>query len=105
MARGFINKITLSAATATNLAAALAAAGYTGSMVGGFLEIDDFALTDLRRGDSSSVSATVGVPISGVNNGIYRRDVGTVDPGGIWLFSTTGGDIGVTFHPRSGGLQ
>lgn len=102
MAQIFTNKITLAAATATRLSAALAAAGYTGRMVGKFLEIDDFALTDLRRGDSSSVSATVGVPISGVNNGIYRREASdpsaAVDSGAIWLFSTAGGDIGVTFE-------
>lgn len=103
MARGFANKITLVAATATKLSDALAAAGYAGSMIGSFLEIDDLALADLRRGDSSSVSATVGTPISGVNGGIYRRESGhpsaPVDPGRIWLFSTTGGDIGVTFEP------
>lgn len=96
--RGFANKITLVAGTATRLSAALAAAGYTGSMVGRFLEIDDYALTDLRRGDSSSTSATVGTPISGVNGGVYRRETGVIDPGGIWLFSTAGGDIGVTFE-------
>lgn len=102
MAQTFANKITLTAAAATRLSTALAAAGYTGRMVGKFLEIDDLALTDLRRGDSSSVSATVGVPISGANNGIYRREAtspeGAVDPGALWLFSTTGGDIAVTFE-------
>lgn len=103
MARGFADKITLAAGTATRLSDALIAAGYTGSMIGSFLEIDDFALTDLRRGDASDVSATIGTPISGVNGGIYRRESGhpgaPVDPGRIYLFSTTGGDIGVTFEP------
>lgn len=102
MAKGFADKITLVAATATRLSDALAAAGYTGSMIGSFLEIDDFALADLRRGDASDVSAAVGVPISGVNGGVYRRESGhqaaPVDPSRIWLFSTTGGDIGVTFE-------
>lgn len=102
MAQAFANKITLVAATATRLSAALAAAGYTGRMVGKFLEIDDLALADLRRGDSASVSATVGVPISGVNNGVFRREASdpsaAVDPGGLWLFSATGGDIAVTFE-------
>lgn len=102
MAQSFANKITLVAATATRLSTALAAAGYVGRMVGKFLEIDDFALADLRRGDSSSVSATVGVPISGVNSGVFRREASDpsapVDPGAIWLFSTTGGDVGVTFE-------
>lgn len=102
MAAIFANKITLVAATATRLSTALAAAGYTGRMLGKFLEIDDFALADLRRGDSSSVSATVGVPISGVNGGIFRRESqdpsAVVDPGAVWLFSAAGGDIGVTFE-------
>jgi len=102
MAQSFTNKITLTAATATRLSTALAAAGYTGRMVGKFLQIDDGALTDLRRGDSSSVSATVGVPISGVNNGIFTREssdpAGPVDPGAIWLYSAAGGDINVTFE-------
>lgn len=102
MALPFTNKITLPAATATRLSTALAAAGYAGRMLGKFLMIDDLALTDLRRGDSSSVSATVGVPVSGVNNGIFQRESsspeGSIDPGGIWLFSTTGGDIAVTFE-------
>jgi hypothetical protein len=98
MAKVFANKITLAAGTATRLSAALATAGFTGPMVGKFLEIDDYALADLRRGDSSSVSATVGTPISGVNGGVYRRETGVIDPGAIWLFSTAGGDIGVTFE-------
>jgi hypothetical protein len=68
-------------------------------MIGKFLEIDDLALTDLRRGDSSSVSATVGVPISGVNGGIFRRDTGTKDPASNRLLSTAGGDICVTLTP------
>lgn len=99
MPKGFINTITLVAATATNLAAALVAAGYTGSMMGKFLEIDDLALTDLRRGDSASVSGSVGTLISGVNAGIFRREAngGTVDAHGIWLFSTAGGAITVSF--------
>jgi hypothetical protein len=104
MAQGFADKITLPAGTATRLSTALAAAGYAGSMIGAFLEIDDFALADLRRGDANDVSATVGVPISGVNGGIYRRESGhpgaAVDPSRIWLFSATGGDIGVTFEPH-----
>ena len=103
MAKGFADKITLVAATATKLSDALAAAGYAGSMIGSFLEIDDLALTDLRRGDASDVSATVGVPVSGVNGGIHRRESGhpgaPVDPSRLYLFSTTGGDIAVTFEP------
>jgi hypothetical protein len=103
MAKGFANKITLTAATATRLSDALAAAGYADNMIGSFLQIDDLALTDLRRGDSSSVSATVGVPISGANSGIYTREsahpAAPVDPSRIWLYSATGGDIGVTFEP------
>lgn len=102
MAVAFADKITLVAATATRLSTALAAAGYAGSMIGSFLEIDDLALADLRRGDASDVSATVGTPISGVNGGIFRREgsrLAPVDPSRIWLFSTTGGDIGVTFEP------
>lgn len=102
MALGFADKITLPAATATRLSTALTAAGYTGRMIGSFLEIDDFALADLRRGDGSDVSATVGVPVSGVNGGVYRRESADpsapIDPGRIWLFSTVGGDIGVTFE-------
>lgn len=102
MAQGFADKITLVAATATRLSTALAAAGYAGRMIGNFLEIDDFALADLRRGDASDVSATVGVPISGVNGGVFRREssdpAAPVDPSRIFLFSTAGGDIGVTFE-------
>lgn len=102
MAQRFADKITLVAATATRLSTALAAAGYTGSMIGSFLEIDDFALADLRQGDASDVSATVGVPVSGVNGGIFRRESSSpqapVDPSRIWLFSTAGGDIGVVFE-------
>lgn len=96
MARGFADKITLVAATATRLSAALAAAGYAGHMAGGYLLIDDLALTDLRRGDDSDVSATVGVAVAGTWE---RTAPPAIDPGGIWLFSTAGGDISVTFNP------
>lgn len=100
MARGFADKITLVAATATRLSDALAAAGYTGHMAGGYLQIDDLALADLRRGDASDVSASVGVPISGVDGGVWQRNAPpAIDPGSIWLFSTTGGDIAVVFDP------
>lgn len=102
MAQGFADKITLVAATATRLSTALAAAGYVGRMVGSFLEIDDLALADLRYGDASDVSATIGVPVSGVNGGVFRRESSSpqapVDPSRIWLFSTTGGDIAVKFE-------
>lgn len=99
MASRFANKITLAAGTATRLSTALAAAGYTGSMIGKFLQIDDLALADLRQGDSTSVSASVGVAISGVNGGIFNRTSPPfIDPGGVWLFSTAGGDIAVIFE-------
>lgn len=102
MALRFADKITLVAGTATRLSTALAAAGYAGSMIGSFLEIDDLALADLRQGDASDVSATVGVPISGVNAGVFRRESShpgaPVDPSRIWLFSTAGGDIAVVFE-------
>lgn len=100
MAKGFADVVTLAAATATNLADALATAGYAGSMVGAYLQIDDLALTDLRRGDASDVSASVGTPISAVTGGIYTRQAPpVVDPSRIWLFSTAGGNITVTFEP------
>jgi hypothetical protein len=101
MAKSFTGVITLGAGTATRLSDALAAAGYAGSMVGAFLQIDDLALTDLRMGDSSSVSASVGVPISAVNGGIFQRTASgkAIDPGAIWLFSTAGGNIAVVFTP------
>lgn len=103
MPKGFVSNIaTLTAATAVRLSDLLVAEGYAGRMLGKFLEIDDQALTDLRYGDSSSLSGTTGRPISGINNGILTRTAsgpnGAIDPGSIWLFSTAGGEIGITFE-------
>ncbi len=103
MAQGFVGNITLGAGAATRLSAALATAGYTGSMIGALLQIDDLALTDLRYGHANTVSAIVGTPISGVDGGIFKRQAqapsASVDPSRIWLFSTAGGAITVVFEP------
>lgn len=102
MAAAFVGNITLVAATATRLSDALVAAGYTGPMLGAFLQLDDLALADLRMGHSSAVSGTVGTPISGVNAGVLTRQAQNprlpVDPSRIWLFSTAGGAMTAVFE-------
>lgn len=88
----------IAAATATRLSDILAAEGYAGHMAGQFLEISPGALTDLFMGDSSSVSASNGRPVQTPFN--QQASPGrAVDPGGIWLFSTGGGDFELTFIP------
>lgn len=88
---------TIAAATATNLAAILVAEGYTGRMTGSFLEIDPGVLPDLYMGDSSSVDATIGRLLAApfARNG---SSAGVVDPSRIWLYSTAGGEFGLTFE-------
>lgn len=100
MGRGYgRSTATIAAATATSVASILASEGYTGSMVGAFLEIDPTGtLTDLYRGTDSTVSASTGVLLQGPFNRIAIQGR-AVDPGGIWLFSTTGGDFNLTFEP------
>lgn len=100
MGRGY-NKgtATLTAATAISVAALLAAEGYGGSMVGAFLEIDPQGVGDLFMGDSSSVSAATGRAVASPFN-LSSVQGRAVDPGGIWLYSATGGDIGLTFIPK-----
>jgi hypothetical protein len=89
--------LTLAAATAQRLSDLLAAEGYTGSMVGQFLELEDVnSLGDVYVGDSSSVSAANGRVLT-----IFSRSApDVVDPGAIWLISATGGDIACTFVPK-----
>jgi hypothetical protein len=95
------SQVTLTAATAHRLSDLLAAEGYTGRMLGKYLQIHSGALADLFQGDSSAVSATNGVPIPVAAPCI--REAGSpelaVDPGSIWLFSTGGGDVRVIFEP------
>lgn len=90
--------VTLAAATAQRLSDLLVAEGYTGSMIGAFMELSPLALTDVYYGNDSTVSATTGRkmddPIS--RQGFFGR---AVDPGSMWLFSTAGGDIEVSFEP------
>lgn len=96
MARAFDKAtVTLAAATAQNLAALLLAEGYTGSMVGAFLEMDAGALSDVFHGGDNTVDAATGRPLTAYN----RTAPPVVDPSRIWLFSTGGGDIEVTFEP------
>jgi len=94
------SQVTLAAATAARLSDLLAAEGYTGRMLGKYLQIHAGALADLFQGHSSSVSATNGVPIPVAAP--YIREAGgpevAIDPGSIWLFSTGGGDIRVIFE-------
>lgn len=99
MAKGFASsQVTLAAATATNLAALLAAEGYAGSMIGGRLFIHANALTDLFYGHDNTVSATNGIDID-ANDPYILTHPPVIDPSRIWLFSTGGGDISVSFDP------
>lgn len=98
MARAFNRAdVTIAAITATNLAAILAAEGFTGSMVGAFLEIDPGVIAgDLFMGDSASVDATIGRPLTAP---FSRSAPPVVDPSRIWLYSVAGGEFAVTFEP------
>lgn len=94
------SNVTLTAATAARLSDLLAAEGYTGRMIGKYLNIHPGALADVFMGDSSSVAAANGVPITTTIP--FVREAGSpelaIDPGAIWLISATGGDIRVTFE-------
>lgn len=69
--------------------------GYAGSMVGAFLEIAAQNVADLVHGDSDNVGALNGRPIED----LYTRTAPpAVDPARIWLYSATGGTIGLTFE-------
>lgn len=101
MAQGYAKStLTLAAATAQRLSDLLAAEGYTGRMLGKFLRIHPGALTDVFRGTDNTVSATTGVPVTSTIP--YQRESNSpqavIDPGNIWLFSTAGGDVQVTFE-------
>lgn len=88
--------LTLAAATAQRLSDLLVAEGYSGSMLGAFLELEDVnSLGDVYHGSASTVSATTGRALT-----IFTRSAPPcVDPCSIWLFSTAGGDIACTFQP------
>lgn len=88
--------LTLTALTAHRLSDLLAAEGYTGSMIGSFLELEDSGgLGDVYHGDSASVDAATGRSLT-----VYvRTSPPVVDPSRIWLFSTAGGNISCTFEP------
>lgn len=101
MAKSYMKAtFTLTALTPLNLAAGLAAEGYTGGMIGKYLEIHPKALTDVFYGDNSDTTAATGIPIVAANP--FVRDAGAnnvaVDPSQFWLFSTGGGDISVHFE-------
>lgn len=96
MAQGFDRAdVTLAADTATRLSTLLAAEGYTGRILPGFLEIDSQDVADLLRGDSSDVE-TNGVPTS-----VFSWPSPTGEPSRVWLHSTTGGAIRVTYSPKT----
>lgn len=99
MAQAFSKStVTLAVATAQNLAALLAAEGYTGSMAGSFLEIEDnVPLGDVFWGGDNTVDAATGRPLTVPFS--RTAQMGAVDPSRIWLFSTAGGDISVSFEP------
>lgn len=91
--------MTLAAATAASLSSLLIVEGYTGSMIGKFMELEDVnSLGDVYHGDNSAVSASTGRILT-----LFSRTSGSpqqaIDANGIWLFSTAGGDISCTFEP------
>lgn len=97
MARGYdTDTLTLAAATPQRLSDLLAAEGFTGSMVGAFLELEDSnSLGDVYHGADASVDAATGRMLT-----IFSRSAPpVVDPSRLWLFSTGGGDISCTYEP------
>lgn len=90
---------TVPVGTATSVAAILAAEGYTGSMIGKYLYIDSAALIDLYRGADGTVTDLTGILLVGGTPYIRRGKQGLpVDPGSIWLYSATGGDIALSYE-------
>lgn len=90
--------VTVPAGAAIRLSTLLVDEGYTGNFIGAYLEIDPRAVADLYHG-TSNVSATIGRSFDG--NTYTRQAMGPrvcVDPARIYLFSATGGEIGVTFE-------
>lgn len=91
--------VTLTALTAAQLSTLMVTEGYTGNFIGAFLEIDPQALVDVYHGADATVDATTG---RSFNANIYTRQAMSprtcVDPSRIWLYSTGGGDVGVTFE-------
>lgn len=88
------NSATLAAATATRLSTLLAAEGYTGRMVGAFLEIID-DIGDMVMADSATNISTTGRVVGSFS----RTAPPAVDPSRIWLYSATGGNFTLTFEP------
>lgn len=101
MAKSYMKAtFTLTALTALNLAAGLVTEGYTGNMIGKYLEIHPKALTDVFYGDAATVDAATGIPIVAANPLVRESPSNTasIDPSQYWLFSTGGGDISVHFE-------
>lgn len=92
--------VTLAAATAVRLSTLLIAEGFLGNFIGAFLDINSKALTDVFQGSSASVDATTGrpIPVGTSMQRVASAPRWCVDPSRIWLFSTAGGSISVTFE-------
>lgn len=90
--------VTLAAATAQRLSDLLVAEGYTGSLVGKFYEIDPQTLADVYRGADATVNATNGRPMTVPYSRTATSPQLPADVAGVFLYSTLGGDIGVTFE-------
>lgn len=100
MARAFDKStVSLTALTAHRVSDLLVAEGYTGRMVGAFLEIEDAGgLGDVYHGDDNAVDATTGRLLT-----LFTRSAtpgAAVDPSRYWVYSTGGGDISITFEPK-----
>jgi hypothetical protein len=104
MAQGYAKSTaTIAPATATRLSAILAAEGYTGGMIGKYLQIQPGGLVTLSLGFDSSVTVANGINIPSLTSAMWERTAPSpelaIDPGMVWLISTAGGDFVLSFEP------
>lgn len=103
MARGFAGLVAINT-TPKTVATMLAAAGYTGSMVGKYMLIaNNVGLQIIYRGDSSSVSAANGIAMD-ATTGLFEREADSpadaIDAGAIWLVrAAASGSVSITWEP------
>lgn len=99
MARDFRGQLTLPAATATNLLALLAAAGFTSTGLAVQLTIKE-AASDIYRGTDNTVTNANGELIA---SGASDNEQGLVDLAKIWLYSVPGTTFSCKVQGHRGG--
>lgn len=97
MAKAFVKPVTTVGGAAERLSTLMIAEGYTGSMLGNYLQIQGPAAATVYWGHDSTVDAT-GNAIAANAIQLLPAQRGIVDPSLYWIFTAATQEVPISFQ-------